>query len=282
MENYKKNKIGVGVITYKRSDYFRRTISSLPLKKIDLLIAVNDGTPYEEEAYNNIHHVIQHEKNSGVAVAKNSALKYLLKEGCEHIFILEDDMQILREDCFEKYIEASKESNILHFNYGPGSPFNLKQKVKNFDLHNRHLLDQASEPNPKLTINYTHDIGVVLYEHTVAMFSYFHRSVLEKVGLIDEQFYNAWEHVDHTYQIYKAGHHPPFWWFADVKDSHLLLKPQDGAIDNSSIADKGNKWIENVQKGAELYKNKNGHYPAQTKLENQTFVIDFLKKLKKK
>jgi len=41
---------------------------------------------------------------------------------------------------------------------------------------------------------------------------------------MDEQFYNALEHVDHTYQIIKAGYHPPFRWFADVQGSENCLK----------------------------------------------------------
>lgn len=281
MQEFQKNKIGVGVITYNRSDYFSRTINSIPLDKIDVLVAVNDGTPYEKNFYKGVDKVIQHEKNSGVAVAKNNALKYLLDQKCEHIFLLEDDMLILNDNCFEKYIQASKLSGLLHFNYGPGSPFNRKQTIKQFDLHNRHLLNQTSEPNPKLTVNYSKEVSVVFYEHTVAMFSYFHFNVLKEVGLIDEQFYNAWEHVDHTYQIHRHGYHTPFWWFADVKDSDSLLAPQEGAIDNSSIADKGNKWIENVQKGAELYKKKNGYFPAQTPLTSQEDVLNFLKKIKK-
>ena len=78
------------------------------------------------------------------------------------------------------------------------------------------------------------------------MFSFFTREVLEKVGYIDEQFYNAWEHVDHTYRIALAGYHPPFWWFADIADSEKYLEEAPGAIDNSSIADKKEQW-HNIQ-----------------------------------
>jgi hypothetical protein len=33
----------------------------------------------------------------------------------------------------------------------------------------------------------------------------------------------AFNHVEHTYRIIKAGFHPNFWWFADVANSHDLL-----------------------------------------------------------
>ena len=149
---------------------------------------------------------------------------------------IEDDMIILDSSVFSKYIEAYKVSGIHHFNYGPGSPFNRKQDIQ-FDLHNRHLLKQDSEPKPKMILDYK-TVKVSLFEHTVAMFSFFTREVLDKVGLFDDAFYNAWEHVDHTYRIIKAGYHPPFWWFADLHNSHEYITEAPGAIDNSSIANK--------------------------------------------
>ena len=36
---------------------------------------------------------------------------------------------------------------------------------------------------------------------------------------MDERFYNALEHVDHTIAVIDAGMHPPFGYFADIADS---------------------------------------------------------------
>jgi len=113
------------------------------------------------------------------------------------------------------------------------------------------------------------------------MFSFFTREVLERVGLIDEQFYNAWEHVDHTYRIIKAGFHPPFWWFADLANSHKLLTEAPGAIDNSSIANKSEQWAKNVYGGREIYLKKHGHYPNQPPFVPKEEVIQVIKRLKK-
>ena len=189
-------------------------------------------------------------------------------------------MLIKDSSIFRKYIEASKISGIQHFNYGPGSPFNRKQTIKNFDLHNRHLLDQTSEPNPKAIIDYK-ECKIDLYEHTVAMFSFITKKIREKVGLIDEEFYNAWEHVDHTYRIIKAGYHPPFWWFADIADSTEYLTEAPGAIDNSSIANKADQWHKNVYGGREIYKKKHGHYPNEVINVSKEEVTKILKEIKK-
>ena len=273
------SKIGVGIITCNRPEYLRNLLNTLPYDRIDTLVIVNDGKPIDTfDLHKGV--MLDNPINLGVGKSKNKAMKHLYDAGCDYIFIIEDDMLIKDATVFDKYIEAYKASGIHHFNYGPGSPFNRKQTIQNFDLHNRHLLDQHSEPNPKLIIEYSKGVKVALYEHTVAMLSFFTREVLEKVGYIDEDFYNAWEHVDHTYRIIKAGYHPPFWWFADIANSADYLTEAPGAIDNSSIANKTEQWEKNVYGGREIYLKKHGHYPNQPPFITKDEVILIVKKLK--
>jgi GT2 family glycosyltransferase len=277
-------KIGVGIITCNRLNYLRNLLKTIPKDKINELVVVNDGLPvndYVEKEFE-FGTWIDNPVNLGVGKSKNKAIKHLMSLECDYIFIIEDDMLIKDPTVFDRYIEAYKKSGIHHFNYGPGSPFNRRQTIQDFDLHNRHLLDQHSEPNPKLVIEYSKDIKIALYEHTVAMFSFFTKEVLDKVGYIDEEFYNAWEHVDHTYRIIKAGYHPPFWWFADIADSDKFLTEAPGAIDNSSIASKSEQWSKNVYGGREIYKRKHGHYPNNPPLVLKEEVITVLKNLKSK
>lgn len=277
---------GVGIITCNRLNFLMQCINSLPENvgvEIPLVI-VNDG---KDEITDNIIKnrnkklfIINHEKNKGVGVSKNDALKKLMSLKVEHLFLLEDDIIIKNKEAFVKYIEASHTTGILHFNYGPGSPFNRKQdNNQTFDLHNRHLARQDTEPNPRLVIDYGNNVKIALYMHTVAMFSYFHKKVINEVGFIDEEFYNAWEHVDHTYRIIKAGMHPPFWWFADLVDSDKLLSEAPGAIDNSSIAGKTEQWVKNVYGGREIYLRKHGHYPNQPPYFDENEAIKSLKKI---
>ena len=273
------SKIGVGIITCNRPEYLRNLLNTLPYDKIDTLVIVNDGKPIDMfDLHKGV--MLDNPTNLGVGKSKNKAMKHLYDASCDYIFIIEDDMLIKDATVFDKYVEAYKSSGIHHFNYGPGSPFNRKQTIQNFDLHNRHLLDQHSDPNPKLIIEYSKGVKVALYEHTVAMFSFFTREVLEKVGYIDEDFYNAWEHVDHTYRIIKAGYHPPFWWFADIANSANYLTEAPGAIDNSSIANKTEQWEKNVYGGREIYLKKHGHYPNQPPFVTKDEVISIVKKLK--
>jgi glycosyltransferase involved in cell wall biosynthesis len=275
-----KEKIGVGIVTCDRPEYLKNLLNSIDAceSEIDEIVVVDDG---KKQTAHTVFDgtIIGTTGRTGVAKAKNLAIENLLGKDCDYIFIIEDDMIVIDKSVFQQYIKAHKISGIHHFNYGPGSPFNRKQKIKNFDLHNRHLLDQHTEPNPKLTINYK-DCTIALYEHTVAMFSFFTKEVLQDVGLIDERYYNAWEHVDHTYEIIKKGYHPPFWWFADLANSHELLTEAPGAIDNSSIANKTDEWQKNVQSGMEIYKEKHGHYPNQPPYVEKDEVVNMLKTLK--
>jgi len=275
-----KEKIGVGIVTCNRPDYLRNLLNSLVAceSRIDKLVVVNDGKHINDFDLSK-GTWIDNEINLGVGKSKNKALKYLYEQGCDYIFLIEDDMLITDSTVFDQYIVASKTSGIQHFNYGPGSPFNRKQIIQDFDLHNRHLLDQHTEPNPKMIVDYK-VCKIALYEHTVAMFSMFTRKIIEAVGYIDEQFYNAWEHVDHTYCIIKAGYHPPFWWFADLANSHELLTEAPGAIDNSSIANKSEQWNKNVMEGREYYLTKHGHYPNQPPFVSKEQVIETLKRIK--
>lgn len=276
-----KSKIGVAVITHERLDYLKNLLYSLTpcFDSIDEFVIINDGKSIKDLTL--VKGVlIDNLVNLGVGKSKNKAMQHLLDAGCDYIFIIEDDMLILDKDIFNKYIQASKVSGIKHFNYGPGSPFNRVQTIKNFDLHNRHLLDQHSKPNPKLIVDYK-DLKIALYEHTVGMFQFFTRDVLEEVGLIDDKnFTSAFDHVDQTYRIIKAGYHPPFWWFADIDESWKYITEAPDAIKNSVIAKDETKWMQEVNRAREAYKAKHNHYPNQPPYVSKEQVIETLKQLK--
>lgn len=275
------DKIGLGIITCNRPQYLQKLLDSISqVNDLNELIVINDGKEITEI---DISHValINNKTNLGVGKSKNKALKYLVEKECDYIFLIEDDMLILEQTVFKQYIKASKKSGIQHFNFGPGSPFNRKQTIRNFDLHNRHLLDEDTEPNPRVIVDYK-ECQIALYQHCTGTFSFFTKEVLDRVGYIDENYTNAWEHVDHTYNIIKAGYHTPFWWFADLANSHKLLTPQENAINNSTTSKNTDAWMKNVQINAEKYAKKHGHYPAQAFDTPQDRVIEILKQLKKK
>jgi hypothetical protein len=85
--------------------------------------------------------------------------------------------------------------------------------------------------------------------------------VLNKVGIFDEQFTNAFDHVDHDYRIAKAGFSPPYWNWPDLANSMDYLEEIECSETSSSIRPRSD-WRENIEKGAVYFKQKHGHLPA--------------------
>lgn len=231
--------VGVGVITCNREDFYKNCIDSVLDIPDIVTVVVNDGDEfknispkYRPEKY------FQNKTNMGVGVSKNIALKYLLQQGCEHIFLLEDDITIIDKSVFDQYINASRVTGIKHLN------FCLHGEDNKLNGH----------PNPRIIIDYD-DIQLSLYLNVYGALTYYHRDVLESIGLMDEEYFNAMEHVDHTMSAIQAGFHPAFRWFADISNSGSLIKEQDRAHKSSTIRDK-KEWAEQLKVGVNRFKNK--------------------------
>ena len=266
-------KIGCGLITCDRPDFFKKSFFSLfdivqEKTKMEYVV-INDGK--EKLPIQPINY-IETDGYTGVAKAKNKALEYLIDNGCEHIFLMEDDVEITDKNVFELYIKASKKTGIKHFNYG---------------LHGNHNKTHLGEPNILRTIKYPNtDISVDLYPNVLGAFSYYHIDVLKDVGLMDENFYNALEHVDNTYQIIKKGYHPPFRYFADVSGSRNYLK--DIVPDHQQSKIRSEKdFQQTFKKGLDVFIEKNnfsvvnGYGPVE-KVATEEETIKCLKEIWKK
>ncbi len=212
-------KIGIGIITCNRENLFYKSFSGVP--GVDEIVVVNDGMPYSENAYGTKQaEVIQHKHNRGVGISKNDAFRFLLKKGCEHIFISEDDVQILDGSVIDEYIRSAQVTGIGHLNFAYHGPSNKTA---------------AGSPNPKKIVEYPKGVRIALHGHLAGAFSYYNAHLLKEIGLIDERFKNAYDHLDHTFQIIKAGYHPPFGWFADIADSYRYIKDLDADLTQSII-----------------------------------------------
>jgi len=243
------NKIGAAILTCNRVDFFKQCLASIP--GVETLIVVNDGKPYDSDVYTrNVKEVIQHSSNKCVGISKNEALRYLIQDGCQHLFLIEDDMLIKNPDVFNAYIKAAEASGIWHLNFAYHGPANFKP-------------GQYGVKNPRQIVDYENGIEIGLNPNSVGSFSYYLRGVIKSIGYMDERFQNAWEHVDHTYRIIKAGLHPPFWWFADLANSDEYINELASSEVNSVIR-KTSEWTEGMQKGAQWYAQKHGFIPTKT------------------
>lgn len=260
------DKIGIGIVTCNRPNFFLKCIQSMP--KNYIIAVVNDGADFEdiEKLQSQIQfHYVHNKTNLGVGKSKNILFKYLLNQDCDHIFIVEDDIFIKDQNVFDRYIEARKITGIQHFNFGYHGPANRGNISK-------------GTPQPKYVIDYG-DVKIAINAHSVGAFCYYTKEVLKKVGLIDEEYCNAFEHVDHDYRIAKAGYCSPYWNWPDLAESHNMLGEAACSEESSAIRPRSD-WKENIIKGAKIFERKHKYMPAwQNAVPDISF--DNLKKLLK-
>lgn len=258
------DKIGLGIITYNRQENVRLIFKKIEKTWCDSICIVNDGTPYDESIYPEYVEVIQHEKNKCVAASKNDAISKLMKDNCTHIFLMEDDVCINNPIVFEKYIKLFETTNIKHMNFGFHGPANFKNE----------------SPFPEYKIKYKNGNVLLLNRHCVGAFSYYHKDVINSVGLLDENFKNAWEHIEHTFRIIQFGFHPPFWYFADINESWKYIDELQKV--EHSVISKRQDWKQNIIEGRQYFFNKHNFDIFQIPKSSKEIIINSLKDIKNK
>lgn len=235
-------KVGVGITTYNRPKYLAQCLDSVQehlLDVVDTIWVYNDGS---KEDYGpvvaGLHPKIKYAhpaKNKGVAHAKNWLLKQLLKEGCDYIFLLEDDIIIKSPKAVTGYIEKSKESGIEHFLFAHHGTANVG----------------------KLALS---ENGVDLYTACIGAWCMYTGQVIEQVGLMDEIFMNAWEHVEHTHRVQKSGLTTPYPYYPDLTNSRDYLEEIPGSIESSAIRPRKD-WMANIINGLIYWRSKSKDFP---------------------
>lgn len=259
------NKIGVGIVTYKREDFFKKCLQSIP--NVDHVVVVNDGSNYKDESYtlNKVNELIINQKNLGVGASKNAILRSLIQAGCDHLFVVEDDIILKSPDIFNKYIQCAQDTGLQHLMYGYHGPANL---------------DPATgQPKPRLYIDYK-NTRLALNTHCVGAFCYYSRKVIKEVGYIDEHFKNAWDHLEHSYRIAKAGFIPAYWWWPDLAPQGLI-EDQDPTL-RSSVIRRDQSFNQVIYEGAQWFNHIHGYQPVNVPDTRPEDVVAKLKNIKQK
>lgn len=258
------NKIGIGIVTYNSPERLKASAATVPTN-VDKFVIVNDGTGhlYPNDVYPKHAEVINHSKNLCVGCAKNTTIRALIQAECEHIFIMEDDILIKNDQVFNAYITAAKISGLYTMAFALHGPANLKD----------------GKPFPRDVVQYSKDITISFYIHSVGAFEYFHRGVIKNAGYYDERFKNAWEHVDHSYRIVKMGLLPAYWCWPDIANSGDYLQ-EIASSEVNSVIRKTDEWKQNFQNGAHLFKHLHGYFPTEVPDTPRDVIIERLKAIK--
>ena len=255
-----KSNIGIGIITCNRPDFFFKCYESIPKKYLDDIIVINDGKPFD---FISKGHFIQHETNKNVGYSKNEIMTYLLNAGYDYIFTLEDDIIIKDPDIFEKYVDASKKTNIQHFNFG---------------FSQRENLDYNFKPVYRKVIDYG-DVKIVLTANILGAFTFYTRKALQTIGLHHKSFNKGHgDHLELTYRAAKHGFTTPFWWFADIYGSWDMIENQSNFTSDSVV--RNNNYEKNFNESRVIFKQLHGCDIFQVPQSTEKEVIETLKRIK--
>lgn len=244
------SKIGIGVITAEREDLFTNCCNSLP--DADYTVVIHNGTPYIYEFPQHIDFKTYNEVQC-VAINKNRALRAMIQNGCEHLFLIEDDIVISNRDICKQYINAASQSGIWHLNYC------VSELINTMEYSDTALVNFFSELNSK--------------------FSYYHRNIIKHVGYFDERFRSGLSGPEHTYTVAKKRLCPPYGAFASVECGDSI-QDQDYDKERSIIDYKTDTGIKKIQDDTYLFLMKNNETLQDVKSPDQAQLESSLQTLK--
>ena len=229
--------IAVGIVTCNRPLLFERCARGCRKhfsgSKIPFYVYNDGSNPRYDPAYERAYRLVPNRHilggpNRGVAYAKNMLLAVMLDAGADWLFLLEDDIQITSPDAVHGYVRACEQSGLHHLSFAHHGAANAGGPVET-------------------------DGPVSYYQHSIGAWSVYSRECLEAVGVFDEVFRNAWEHVEHTMRLAVAGYTSGAWRFADATGSDRWLRELPGALETSVIRqDPG--WEQGMVEGREHWR----------------------------
>lgn len=229
-------RIGLGVATFNRPRFLDKALRSVNehlSDVVDVFYVHDDASDRKffaeyQRAFKRLPqaHLQISATNQGVAASKNAMLQEMLDDGCDYLFLMEDDLIVKSPDAVLGYIEAMRQSGSQHLSYGWHGPAN------------------RGGPNVSAyTIDY--------FPHSIGAWTAFTKGCLEAVGLFDENFVCAWEHVEHELRLIQAGLCGPIaaaHKFPDAAGSLNWIDEQPGSIEKSSIRPRAD-WQDNIRNG---------------------------------
>ena len=231
--------VGLGILTCNRPRYLEQVLAGVAEHLSDVLDCViihNDGSDREQapaywRAYNHVPNaILQYDPtNKGVARSKNILLRSLLNEGCDWLFLLEDDVVPVSPESVTGYIAACEKSGFQHLAFAHHGPANTNGPV-------------------------SVDGPITCWPNYVGAFSIYSAEALRQVGLHDEGFRNCWEHVELTARLALAGYTDPRpHHAADATGSENWLREIPGSPNNSSIP-RGEEHDARIRAGSEYWR----------------------------
>ena len=196
------SKVFVIIVTYKGRRWYDKCFESLRKSTMPVEIVAVDNTPGDEDA-EYIHanhpdvHLIKTNENLGFGRANNLGMRYALDNGCDYIFLLNQDTWV-ESDSIEKLVAVAEQ----HPEYGIISPMHINVD-KN---HLNFLLDDGNRNYELLSDLYfdrTKDSYIITYANAAAWL--LPRKTLDDIGGFCPLIYHYGEDDDYINRVHYHG-----------------------------------------------------------------------------
>lgn len=187
-------KVFVIIVTYKGQQWYDRCLGSLRKSTLPVQVVVVDNTPGNEDAdYIEAHYpevyIIKPEDNLGFGRANNLAMRYALDNGCDYVFLLNQDAWI-ESDSIERLVAIAEK----HPEFGILSPMQMTKEKDHLNV----LIDDGKQNYELLSDAYCGKLKeyyLVKYVNAAAWLM--PRKTLETVGGFDPIFKHYEEDDDY-------------------------------------------------------------------------------------
>jgi GT2 family glycosyltransferase len=212
-------KIFVIIVTYNGSKWYDKCFGSLrastiPIQTIVIDNASSDNTAsYIKNHYPEVH-LIENDKNLGFGKANNIGIRYAMEQGCDYVFLLNQDAWIL-PDTIEKLYILMRENP----EYGILSPIHLRGDGLNLDYNFSLYISENQCLISDCIIN--KNIMKSIYEicFVNAALWFLSKECIKKIGYFDPLFSHYAEDADYLcrikYHKAKIGVCPNIYGFHD-------------------------------------------------------------------
>lgn len=195
-------KVFVIIVTYKGLRWYDKCFTSLRESTLPVQTVVVDNTPGDEDAeyikarYPEVH-IIKTQENLGFGKANNLGMRYALDNGCDYVFLFNQDAWI-EKDSIAKLVEVAEQ----YPEYGIISPMHLNADQN----HLNFLLDDGNRNYELLSDLYfgkTKDIYPITYANAAAWL--LPRKTLETIGGFCPLIYHYGEDDDYMNRVHYHG-----------------------------------------------------------------------------
>lgn len=198
-------KVFVIIVTYQGIKWYDRCFSSLRNSTLPIKTIVVDNSPkndtvdYIKQNYPEIH-LIKSETNLGFGKGNNLGLRYALEQGCDYVFLLNQDTWLLDCNVIEELIKV----HLNNPDFGLLSPMHLRANLKELGM----LWEDGNNHCSKKLLSdlYCHSVKEIYETNYVNAAAWLlPRKTIETVGGFDPIFNHYEEDDDYLNRVRYHG-----------------------------------------------------------------------------